>query len=57
MSGLTDLLRNTNIAVGVTKQAFFFFFVACSLYLAMSIISSVGLRRVSAWAERGQGRH
>ena len=55
--GLTDLLRNTNIAVGVTKQAFFFFFVACSLYLAMSIISSIGLRRVSAWAERGQGRH
>ena len=55
--GLTDLLRNTNIAVGVTKQAFFFFFVACSLYLAMSIVSSVGLRRVSAWAERGQGRH
>lgn len=53
--GLSDLLRNTNIAVGVTKQAFFFFFVACLLYLVMSIISSLGISRISAWAERGQG--
>lgn len=53
--GLTDLLRNTNIAVGVTKQAFFFFLLACFLYLVMSIISSFGLGRISAWAERGQG--
>jgi polar amino acid transport system permease protein len=55
--GLADLLRNTNIAVGVTKQAFFFFLLACLIYLVMSIISSFGLRRVSAWAERGQGGH
>lgn len=53
--GLSDLLRNTNIAVGVTKQAFFFFFVACMLYLLLSIISSLGITRISAWAERGQG--
>lgn len=53
--GLADLLRNTNIAVGVTKQAFFFFFVACMIYLVLSIVSSVGIGRVSAWAERGQG--
>jgi len=53
--GLADLLRNTNIAVGVTKQAFFFFFVACMIYLVLSIVSSVGIGRISAWAERGQG--
>ncbi|WP_237151456.1 ABC transporter permease [Oryzibacter oryziterrae] len=55
--GLSDLLRNTNIAVGVTKQAFFFFFVACLIYLLLSIISSLGLGRISNWAHRGQGGH
>ena len=55
--GLADLLRNTNIAVGVTKQAFFFFLLACLIYLVLSIISSLGLGRISAWAERGQGGH
>ncbi len=53
--GLADLLRNTNIAVGVTKQAFFFYFLACLIYLGLSMISSIGLGRISAWAERGQG--
>lgn len=53
--GLTDLLRNTNIAVGVTKQAFFFYFLACLIYLGMSMVCSIGLGRVSAWAGRGQG--
>lgn len=53
--GLADLLRNTKIAVGVTKQAFFFFFVACMIYLALSMLSSLGIGRISAWAGRGQG--
>jgi polar amino acid transport system permease protein len=55
--GLSDILRNTNIAVGVTKQAFFFFFVACMIYLVLSMISSLGLNRISSWAHRGQGGH
>lgn len=52
--GLTDILRNTEIAVGVTKEAFFFYFVACMIYLVLSMVSSVGLGRISAWAERGE---
>jgi len=52
--GLNDILRNTNIAVGVTKQAFFFYLVACLIYLLISIVTSVGLGRVSAWANRGE---
>ena len=53
--GLTDILRATQIAVGVTKEAFFFFFLACMIYLVLSMVSSIGLNRISAWAERGQG--
>jgi polar amino acid transport system permease protein len=55
--GLSDILRNTQIAVGVTKQPFFFFGIACLIYLVLSMISSVGFGRISAWAERGQGGH
>jgi polar amino acid transport system permease protein len=54
--GLNDILRNTQVAVGVTKEPFVFFLVACGIYLCLSIISSVGIGRVSAWAERGQER-
>ena len=43
-----DLLRMTNIAVGVTKQPLFFYAVCCLLYLAMAIASSF----VTDWLER-----
>ena len=43
---LDDLLRKTNIAVGVTKQPFFFYTLACVIYLAMSIVSSAGLSSI-----------
>ena len=55
--GLADLLRNTNIAVGVTTPALCFFLLACLISLVLSLISSLGLGRISAWAERGQGGH
>lgn len=53
--GLSDILRQTQVAVGFTKEPFFFFFVACMIYLALSVISSIGIGRISAWAERGEG--
>ena len=53
---LDDLLRKTNIAVGATKEPFFFYFVACMIYLVMSIISSIGIDRINAWAQRGEAR-
>nr|WP_210308584.1 ABC transporter permease [Prosthecomicrobium pneumaticum] len=50
---LSDLLRRTNIAVGATKEPFFFYAVACGLYLVMSIVSSFGINAVERWANRG----
>ncbi|SEQ86109.1 amino acid ABC transporter membrane protein 1, PAAT family [Faunimonas pinastri] len=53
---LADLLRQTSLAVHVTKQPFPFYLVACLLYLVMSIISTFGIVAIERWAERGQGR-
>ena len=53
---LNDLLRETYVAVGATKQPFFFYFVACMIYLCMSIVSSFGIVGVERWADRGHMR-
>lgn len=52
---LPDLLRQTNIAVGVTKQPFFFFAVACLIYLVLSIVSSIGIAAIERRLGRGFG--
>lgn len=53
---LNDLLRETSVAVRATKEPFLFYLVACLIYLAMSMISSVGIARIERWSERGMGR-
>jgi polar amino acid transport system permease protein len=53
---LDDLLRKANIAVGATKQPFLFYFVVCMIYLAMSIVSSIGIVGIERWADRGLRR-
>jgi polar amino acid transport system permease protein len=53
---LNDLLRITTVAVGATKQPFFFYSVACLFYLGFSIVSSIGIWRVDLWASRGVKR-
>lgn len=53
---LNDLLRMTNVVVGATKQPFFFYLVACMIYLSFSIVSSIGIVWVERWAARGERR-
>ena len=38
--GLSDLMRQTQVAVGSTKQPFLFYATACLLYLALSLLST-----------------
>jgi polar amino acid transport system permease protein len=52
--GLEDLLRWAGIAARVTKEPFLFFGSACLIYLALSMISSIGLRRIEIWSKRGE---
>ena len=51
---LNDLLRMTSVAVGSTREPFFFYFVACMIYLVMSIVSSFGIGAIERWSERGE---
>lgn len=53
---LNDLLRETVIAVGATKQPFFFYGVACLIFLALSMISSIGIWRIHVWSSKGYRR-
>lgn len=53
---LNDLLRMTSVAVGSTKQPFFFYLVACLIYLLFSIVSSFGIGAIERWSERGEAR-
>jgi polar amino acid transport system permease protein len=53
---LSELLHATSVAVGVTKQPFFFYLVACFIYLFFAMVSSVGLGRLDSWANRGRTR-
>ena len=53
---LNDLIRNTTVAVGATKEPFFFYGVACAIYLCLSILSSIGIWQIDAWASRGLKR-
>jgi polar amino acid transport system permease protein len=48
-----DLMRQTYIAVGATKEPFPFYLVALLIYLFMSVVSSFGIRAVERWSERG----
>ena len=50
---LNDLLRQTQVAVGVTKEPFFFYLVACLIYLGFTLISSVGTNALERHANRG----
>jgi polar amino acid transport system permease protein len=53
---LEDLLRKANIAVGTTKEPFVFYFAACMIYLALSIVSSIGIVGIERWSDRGLRR-
>ena len=51
-----DLMREVRVAAGSEREPFFFYAVACGLYLTLSIVSSVGIRAIERWSERGEAR-
>ncbi|MEZ5885601.1 MAG: ABC transporter permease [Paracoccaceae bacterium] len=50
---LDDLMRMTKVAVGVTKQPFTFYLMACLIYWAMCLLSEVILAKMERRANRG----
>ncbi|WP_434291231.1 ABC transporter permease [Celeribacter sp. SCSIO 80788] len=53
---LNDLMRMTKVAVGVTKQPFTFYLVACLIYWLMCVLSELVLTRMERRANRGLQR-
>ena len=53
---LDELLRETQVAVGATKEPIFFYSLACGLYLLLAFFSSLLIGRVENWTRRGQAR-
>ena len=50
--GLGDTLRQTGIAAKVTKEAFFFYGIACLLFLALAMASSVVFSKIETSVRR-----
>lgn len=54
--GLADIMRQTRIAAGVTKEAFMFYGIACLLFLILSLLSSVVFSRIEAMTKRSEAQ-
>ncbi|UWQ52342.1 ABC transporter permease [Leisingera caerulea] len=50
---LDDLMRMTKVAVGVTKQPFTFYLLACLIYWVMCVLSELVLAQMERRANRG----
>ena len=50
---LDDLMRMTKVAVGVTKQPFTFYLLACLIYWALCVLSELVLAQMERRANRG----
>lgn len=53
---LDDLMRMTKVAVGITKQPFTFYLVACLIYWMLCVLSEMILSRMEHHANRGVRR-
>jgi len=53
---LDELLRQTQIAVGATKDPLFFYALACGMYVLLAFLTSIVINRVDDWTRRGEQR-
>ena len=54
--GVEDLMRETSIAVGFTKEPFTFYFAAAVMYLGLTVICVIGIHFLERIAGRGYAR-
>ena len=54
--GLVEIMRQSAVASGSTREPFTFYCVAALLYLGLTAISNRGFEQAEAWANRGVGR-
>lgn len=51
--GVEDLMRETSIAVGYTKEPFTFYFAAALIYLGLTVVCVIGIYGLERLAGRG----
>jgi His/Glu/Gln/Arg/opine family amino acid ABC transporter permease subunit len=51
--GLDELMRKAYVAAGATREPFTFYLAAAAVYLALTAVSTAGLRRLERRAARG----
>jgi octopine/nopaline transport system permease protein len=56
VTGLVEIMRQSTVGAGSTKQPFTFYAVAAVLYLLLTTVSGQGFRRAERWAGRGVRR-
>lgn len=56
VTGLVEIMRQSTIGAGSTKQPFTFYACAAALYLILTTLSSLGFARAERWAGRGVRR-
>ena len=49
--GLADIMRQSSVAARVSKQTFLFYSIACLLYLALALLSSLVFNRIERRTE------
>lgn len=50
---LDELMRNAKLAATATREPFTFYFIASLLFLAITLVSMLVLKRAETWAKRG----
>ncbi len=53
VTGLVELTRQANIAAGSTYKFLYFYAIAAAIYAILSFFSTVIIKRIEIWANRG----
>ena len=56
VTGLVEVTRQANIAAGSTYKFLYFYVVAAAIYAVLSLFSTVIIKRIETWANRGTSR-
>lgn len=55
VTGLVELMRQSYVAAGSSREPFLFYLAAAAIYLGLTSVSAAGFRRAEVWANRGTG--
>ncbi|MGF0538472.1 ABC transporter permease [Agrobacterium sp. ES01] len=54
--GLSDIIRQTGVAGRINKDPFTFYLLACGLFLAIAVVSSIATSGLERWMKRSEAK-